>query len=569
MPPGADKNRVNAFHGGEDDIDSAVRVLLVEDSPHDAELVVRELRRGGLAPVWERVETEEGMNRALDRQPWDAILSDHSMPCFSAPAALALLKLRDLDVPFIIVSGAIGEDAAVAAMKAGAHDYVTKKHLPRLVPALKREVREVRVRLEKKLAQKALRETEERYKTLVELSPDAVCVCQNNSIVYLNYAAARLLGAASATAILGRPLLDFAPPGGLDHTPPPQPDAGPRCTAPLLIEDKLVRLDSSVVDVEVAVAPVCWLGQPAVQLVIRDVCERKKLAQERERHVLEIEEARHRIEDQADMLARLSEDLALAHHEAEDAAKAKRRLLSGTGHEIGAGLNKILGMARLLLDSELVSPNQRDLAAGVRITGQGLLDTLNEILNYFAMEAGELNLEMIDFDLNMLLEKAIALPSSQAAERRLALMPGIAGNVPNHLRGDALRLGQILANLAGIAVRSSRGGEIAVRISLAAQYDDAVDLRIEVGGTGVAPETWKGVFQPFFQADSPDGDRPARDVLALAISRRLVERMGGSIDVANHPGSGSTVWLTLPLEKSLTRVSTDNTRRLVVCRDTF
>ncbi len=536
-------------------MDSALRVLLVEDSPNDAELLVLQLTRGGFAPIWERVDTEEEMQAALDRQAWDAILSDHSMPCFSAPAALALLRARNLNVPFLIVSGAIGEDAAVAAMKAGAHDYVAKDHLARLVPALKRELREVRVRLEKKLAQEALRESEERYRTLVELSPDAVCVCQNGIIVFLNHAAAGLLGAESAIAVLGRPLLDFAPHGGLDQASQCPPDAERGWTAPPLVEDRLFRMDATAVDVEFAVGLVSWQGQPAVQLVIRDISERKKIAEERERHVREIEQAHRRIEEQADMLARLSEDLALAHREAEDDAKAKSRLLVGTSLEIRAGLNGILGTTRLLLDTELASHRQRDLAEAVRGDGESLLDALNEILNYFAMEAGELNLEMADFDLRGLMGRATALPAMQAIERNVALIALIGESVPNHLWGDAQRLGQILTHLSGIAVRSSRGGEVVVRVSLVAEYDDAVDLRIGIGGSEVAAELWEGLLQPFFPVDSPDVDAPARDALALATSRRLVERMGGTIELTDRPSPGSTVWLTLPLEKSLAQAA--------------
>jgi signal transduction histidine kinase len=117
-----------------------LRVLIVEDAEDDALLLVRELRRGGYAVVFERVETEEQMTAALDRQPWDLVLADYALPRFSGPRALALVKGRGLDLPFIIVSGTIGEETAVAAMKAGAHDYLMKGHLARLVPAIQREV---------------------------------------------------------------------------------------------------------------------------------------------------------------------------------------------------------------------------------------------------------------------------------------------------------------------------------------------------------------------------------------------------------------------------------------------
>ena len=118
-----------------------VRVLLVEDSEDDAALTTRELRRGDYAPTVKRVETEAAMRAALD-DPWDVVIADYALPQFSGLAALSLLRSTGLDIPFIVVSGAIGEDVAVAAMKAGAHDYLMKGHLARLVPAIQRELRE-------------------------------------------------------------------------------------------------------------------------------------------------------------------------------------------------------------------------------------------------------------------------------------------------------------------------------------------------------------------------------------------------------------------------------------------
>jgi len=123
-----------------------LRVLLVEDSQSDALLLVHTLKRGNFGPAWERVDTREAMQSNLEKRVWDLILADHSMPGFSAPEALELVKRRNLDIPFIIVSGHIDEDTATAAMRAGAHDYVMKDRLARLVPAVERELREADVR---------------------------------------------------------------------------------------------------------------------------------------------------------------------------------------------------------------------------------------------------------------------------------------------------------------------------------------------------------------------------------------------------------------------------------------
>ncbi|HZE95655.1 MAG TPA: hybrid sensor histidine kinase/response regulator [Planctomycetota bacterium] len=131
-------------------------VLIIEDSQDDADLILHELKRGGYAPSYRRVETEEQMTDAVNRGRWDVVLADYALPRFSGVTALALLRRSGLDLPFILVSGCIGEDAAVAAMKAGAHDYVMKSTLGRLVPAIERELRDAKVRRERREAEKEL-----------------------------------------------------------------------------------------------------------------------------------------------------------------------------------------------------------------------------------------------------------------------------------------------------------------------------------------------------------------------------------------------------------------------------
>ena len=135
-----------------------LRVLIVEDSEDDAELLAIELKRGGYQPIYQRVETYKDMKAALERQIfWDIVLADYALPNFSAIAALNLLKAYNLDLPFIIVSGKIGENTAIAVMKAGAHDYLLKGQLARLVPAVERELREAIVRQEHRQAQERLK----------------------------------------------------------------------------------------------------------------------------------------------------------------------------------------------------------------------------------------------------------------------------------------------------------------------------------------------------------------------------------------------------------------------------
>ena len=173
-----------------------LRVLIVEDSEDDALLVIHELERGGYDTTFERVETAEDMTAALEKQSWDIIIADYRLPHFSAPEALELFQQSDLDLPFIVVSGAIGEETAIATMKAGAHDYLMKGNLKRLPPAIERELNEAEVRRQHRQAEEALRQSEEQYRDLYENAPCAYfCVsAADGSVLGCNSGALRLFG---------------------------------------------------------------------------------------------------------------------------------------------------------------------------------------------------------------------------------------------------------------------------------------------------------------------------------------------------------------------------------------
>ena len=186
-----------------------VRILLIEDSEDDALLIERVLKKGGLTLTLERVSTAAELNRALENDNWDAILCDYMMPKFSIKGAMNEIEARGLDLPFIIVSGTISDEVAVEMMQAGAHDYLTKNNLSRLVPAIEREISEAGQRRKRKLAEEALRESERKHRMLVESLTDTVFVLEPDGEISEFYSQKAIIPGVSPRKHVGRKLSDL------------------------------------------------------------------------------------------------------------------------------------------------------------------------------------------------------------------------------------------------------------------------------------------------------------------------------------------------------------------------
>ncbi|MGD9395898.1 MAG: response regulator [Candidatus Thorarchaeota archaeon] len=192
-------------------VSEEVRILLIEDSEDDAVLIERILKKGGLDSTMQRVSNAEEMNRALNNQTWDAVLCDYMMPEFSIKDAMKEINLRGIDLPFIIVSGTISDEIAVEMMQAGAHDYLTKNNLSRLVPAIEREIGEAEQRKRRRAAEQALRESERKHRTLVESLSDTVFVLDQDGEVSEFYSKIGIIPGISPGKYIGRKISDLLP----------------------------------------------------------------------------------------------------------------------------------------------------------------------------------------------------------------------------------------------------------------------------------------------------------------------------------------------------------------------
>src|SRR2546427_12567498 len=160
-----------------------LRILIVEDSEDDTQLLLHQLRRGGYDPMHERVDSAATMEQALARQQWDLVIADYGIPNFNSMAALALLKEGGYALPFIIVSGTITEETAVATMKAGAHDYLLKDNRKRLIPTIERELREAESRRERKQVEEQLRKTQALKDSTIQSALDCIIVMDHQGLI--------------------------------------------------------------------------------------------------------------------------------------------------------------------------------------------------------------------------------------------------------------------------------------------------------------------------------------------------------------------------------------------------
>ncbi|MGC9527885.1 MAG: response regulator [Limnospira sp.] len=515
-------------------------VLLLEDDPVDVELIHTVLTNAGIECRWMCVENQDEFVRSLSAEKYDLILADYALPAFDGISALQITREIDPEMPFILVSGQLGEEQAIDALKLGATDYVLKRRLSRLPLAVERAMRETRERVNRQRAEEALRRSEEKYRQIVETAREGIwMIDRDSSTIYANAQMAEMLGYTAEEISRGSPtecvaLADI-------------PEANRLCEstrrgAAGQHELCLPRRDGGGVWTLISTNPIRDEGGECVATLamVTDISDRKQAEQKLAQLLVHAQ--------------RQTVILQQAKETADAANRAKSEFLARMSHELRTPLNSILGFTQLMLrDSNLSIKHHQYLETVIR-SGRHLLALINDVLDMSKIEAGQIKLKETEFNLFNLLDNLEHLLRMRAESKGLKLEFERDPHIPQLIVADSAKLRQVLLNLLDNGIKFTEEGTVRLRVERAEPQPvltpshHLLYLRFEVGdtGPGISEEERDQLFEPFAQTKA--GLQAFEGTgLGLAISYQFVRVMGGELNVASEVGKGAIFFFDIPV----------------------
>ncbi|WP_432835098.1 ATP-binding protein [Dactylosporangium sp. CA-092794] len=491
-----------------------MKILLLEDSPDDAEMLVDELRRAGFAPTCRRVEARAEFRSALAdvAGPPDVILADYSLPQFNALEALEVLRAAGLEIPVIVVSGALSEEACVDALRHGAVDYLLKDRLSRLGSAVEHALSQRRLLAERRRAELT-------FRAAFDHAPVGMAVTDlAGRVLQVNQELSRMTGLGPA---------DLLPAMICDDDRP-------------LVEERLKRLVAGEADrvstqlrLTRADGSMLW-GQYSASLIggeassvvhqIADVTDRRR--------------AEEALQRQAEKLARTNSEL-------QELDRLKSEFVATVSHELRTPLTSIRGYTEILADSDATAlgPTERKIVAIIDRNGRRLLDLIEDLLTFSRIESGTLTLSVGPVYVRQLLDAAGEAIRPALETAGLQLLLDVDEHIPV-LQGDAEQLERVVLNLLDNAVKfSDPAGTITVT---GRERDGEVVVWVRDTGVGIPDHEQGMIFNRFFRTADAQQRAIKGSGLGLAISKAIVEAHGGWIALESIEGSGTTVGFGLP-----------------------
>ena len=559
-----------------------LRVLILEDRPADAELMVYELEQAGFEPAWQRVDTEADYLAQL--QPnLDVILGDHTLPHFGAPQALELLKSRGLDIPFIVVTGSISEEVAVERIKQGAADYILKDRMARLGDAVTRSLREKKLRVEKHQAEEQTRRNLERIRALHEIDLAITSTLDLHTILGVLLEKIDLFFPSysrSTIRLLNRETGELEPVACWNLDEADWKASLGKITAPGLnrlvteiLEKKApLTIDNLQTDPRTADTGF-WKKYNLVScLAIPLIAKNQPIGllsfYTREEHKFNDEEV--------EFLTTLAGQAAIAIHnsllhektshqarELEKANKVKSEFLSVMSHELRTPLTAVMGYTGLVKDRMFGEINQeQDKALGkVLLKSNELLDMISEILQATTIEAEAVKVVSQEVSLSHFLKTFID-DYDMPLEKDLILIWQSPSNLPT-IKTDREIVKRILQNLISNAIKFTAKGSITVSARVIDGSPETADgearspvvgppsfleFKVSDTGVGIPRDKIAIIFEMFRQVDSSETRLYGGVGLGLYIVKKYTELLGGTVEVESESGKGSTFTVKIPVD---------------------
>lgn len=497
-----------------------MRVLLLEDNPDDAEMLVLELRRAGFAPEWRRVESRADFQAALEDASGrpEVILADYSLPQFNALEALHMLRAGGYDIPAIVVSGAMSEESCVDALRHGAVDYLLKDRLSRLGSAVQHALSQRRLAADQRRA-------EETFRAAFDHAPVGMAVTDlDGRVLEVNQELARMTGLQPSNLLLDVVLEEDRP----------------------IVADKMQRLLAGEAEKASKELRLCrtdgaplW-GQYSASLIgahqgghhgahhvvhqIADVTDRRR--------------AEEALQRQAAKLARTNSDL-------QELDRLKSEFVATVSHELRTPLTSIRGYTEILADAHASSlgATERKIVGIIDRNGRRLLDLIEDLLTFSRIESGTLTLSVGPVKVKHIIDAAYEAIRPSVETAGLTVTADVDEHIPV-VQGDADQLERVVLNLLTNAVKfSDPGGAITVT---GRERDGEVVVWIRDTGIGI-PEHEQGMlFTRFFRTADAQKRAIKGSGLGLAISKAIVEAHGGWIALESIEGVGTTVGFGVP-----------------------
>jgi PAS domain S-box-containing protein len=519
--------------------EAPIQILHLEDNDSDSELIQRWLKKENINYDYFFSDNEKSYRDILTNQKIDIILSDYHLPGYSGSEAMLLAKTHYPHIPFVFVSGTMGEEVAIDSLLNGATDYVLKNRLVRLAPAVRRAIRESQLQKEYQNATDALRQREEQYRTLVEGMNEGLMLSDNDdTTIFINQQTCDITG-FSADEMIGKTChktLFDSENGKIILNKNKLRQQGIKD----IYEIELTRKNGDKIWIRCSGSPVYDdAGNVTGSVgVFENIDDWKKAEDERNK---------------------LTQLLIKAKEKAEESDRLKSAFLANISHEIRTPMNGILGFAELLKIPELAPEVQEHYIEVIEQSGKRMLNIINDIVDISKIEAGQMNIHMEETNVNHLLRDLYLFFLPEAKSKGLKL--SITTDFPDEnslIQTDHTKLAQVLTNLIKNALKFTKSGSIEFGYSSTGSgslHTTSLQFFVRDTGVGIPKNQTDMIFERFRQGSVSLTRAYEGAGLGLSISKAFVEMLGGRIWVKSEPGKGSVFCFELPLSNEKTKSS--------------